>query len=258
MPLRSYPSIPIHLRLKRYFHRSTRRYEGNYYEVLQITTTATQGEVKKAFYALSKAHHPDRNPTDPQASAKFIALSTAYSVLGTPSKRASYDLTILPASQAQSQYSPVQRGSYSSTNPAGGRSPSGLSRRRTRFCGPPPSFHRNGGWGEFAEKRRGASVSPARDKKKQANPAHSETYGELRSNQGYNQLKPDDVTHFDKASHLRTHENQQKRQTRSKRDIEDSEVEYARGIAGPFITVVGILSVGFCLPIALMATVQTS
>ncbi|CCU74422.1 DnaJ protein [Blumeria hordei DH14] len=258
MILRSYPSLPIHPRLLRYFHCSTRRHEGNYYEILQISTTATQGEVKKAFYALSKAHHPDRNPTDPQASAKFIALSTAYSVLGTPSKRASYDLTILPASQTQSQYSPIQRGSYSSTNPAGGRSPSGLSRRRTRFCGPPPSFHRNGGWGEFAEKRRGPASSARKDEKQQANQAHFESNGEVRSGQGYNQLKPDDVTHFDKVSHLRTHENQQKRQTRSKRDIEESEVEYARGIAGPFMTVVGILTVGFCLPMVLIATVQTS
>lgn len=259
MPFRFYPFRPVSLRLQRYFHHSTQRFEGNYYKILQIPTTATPSEVKKAFYALSKTHHPDRNPTDPQASARFIALSDAYAVLGTPSKRASYDLTINPVSHAHSQYSPIQRGSYSSTNPAGGRSPNGLSRRRTRFYGPPPSFHRNGGWGEFSEKRRGASESQHRKAEKpHVRPAQFETSGETRSGPAYNQHKSDDVLHFDKLSHLRTHGNYQKRQARSKREVEESELEYARGIAGPFMTVVGILSVGFCLPMVIMASVQNS
>ncbi|KAI9796607.1 MAG: hypothetical protein M1825_006531 [Sarcosagium campestre] len=142
------------------FHTSSIRLADstNHYETLNLPTTATASEVKKQFYALSKTHHPDRNPSDPTASARFVQISEAYAVLGSPQKRERYDRDIF---RRTTNSPPMYRGSHASTTPtgspgtgpAGGRPASGLSRRRTQFRGPPPSFYRSGGWGAHAEKR---------------------------------------------------------------------------------------------------------
>ncbi|KAJ5610323.1 hypothetical protein N7510_007042 [Penicillium lagena] len=72
-------------------YRPATAHEPNYYEILDIPITATAGEIKKQFYALSLRHHPDRNRTDPNASQRFARISAAYNVLGKASRRASYD-----------------------------------------------------------------------------------------------------------------------------------------------------------------------
>ncbi|ROW00836.1 hypothetical protein VMCG_06534 [Cytospora schulzeri] len=134
-----------------------------HYEILQVHTNAPPSDIKKSFYALSKAHHPDHNQHDPAAGKRFMRISEAYSVLSSAERRARYDRDVLRLHEQGStahththghgHHQHQHRGSYSSTGPAGGRPASGLSRRRGTFHGPPPSFYRNGGWGAHQAKR---------------------------------------------------------------------------------------------------------
>lgn len=63
----------------------------DYYEVLGVSKTASDKDIKKAFRNLAKQYHPDTNPDIPQAEAKFKEINEAYSVLSDPEKRAKYD-----------------------------------------------------------------------------------------------------------------------------------------------------------------------
>lgn len=63
----------------------------NYYERLQISKTATEPEIKKAFRKLSLEFHPDRNQS-PDAQAKFQEINEAYETLSDPNKRRQYDM----------------------------------------------------------------------------------------------------------------------------------------------------------------------
>jgi len=63
----------------------------DYYEVLSVERTASDGEIKTAYRKLAMQYHPDRNPNNPEAEEKFKICSEAYSVLSDPDKRAAYD-----------------------------------------------------------------------------------------------------------------------------------------------------------------------
>ena len=63
----------------------------DYYEILGITKSATEVEIKAAYRKLAIKHHPDKNPGDQEAEEKFKECAEAYSVLSDSSKRASYD-----------------------------------------------------------------------------------------------------------------------------------------------------------------------
>lgn len=63
----------------------------DYYEVLGVSKNADDAEIKKAYRALAKKYHPDMNPDDPQAEAKFKEASEAYAVLSDADKRRQYD-----------------------------------------------------------------------------------------------------------------------------------------------------------------------
>ncbi len=61
------------------------------YDVLGVSRKATDAEIKKAFRALAKKHHPDARGNDPKAVKRFQEISGAYELLGDKEKRAQYD-----------------------------------------------------------------------------------------------------------------------------------------------------------------------
>jgi len=63
----------------------------DYYEVLGVPRNAGDAQLKSAYRKLALAHHPDRNPNDPEAAERFKEASEAYAVLCDPEKRARYD-----------------------------------------------------------------------------------------------------------------------------------------------------------------------
>ncbi len=63
----------------------------NYYEVLGISRKASADEIKKSYRKLALKHHPDRNPNDDEAEARFKEVSEAYEVLSNPGKKSKYD-----------------------------------------------------------------------------------------------------------------------------------------------------------------------
>ena len=85
----------------------------DYYKVLGIQRNASQDEIKKAFRKLARKHHPDVNPGDKKAEARFKEINEAYEVLSDPEKRQKYD-TLGPNWQEQFGF-----GSGAGTGPFG-------------------------------------------------------------------------------------------------------------------------------------------
>src|SRR5215218_4172686 len=63
----------------------------DFYEVLGVGKTADEKELKAAYRKQAKQFHPDANPGDKTAEAKFKEISEAYDVLKDPQKKAAYD-----------------------------------------------------------------------------------------------------------------------------------------------------------------------
>jgi molecular chaperone DnaJ len=63
----------------------------DHYEVLGVSKSATPDEIKAAFRKLAQQHHPDKNPDDPKAAARFKEINASYQVLSDPQRRAMYD-----------------------------------------------------------------------------------------------------------------------------------------------------------------------
>ncbi len=63
----------------------------DYYEVLGVSKSATQDEIKKSYRQMALKYHPDKNPGNKEAEDKFKEAATAYEVLSNTEKRAKYD-----------------------------------------------------------------------------------------------------------------------------------------------------------------------
>lgn len=63
----------------------------DYYEILEVSKDASDSDLKKAYRRLAMKYHPDRNPGDEEAEARFKEIKEAYEVLSDPQKRQAYD-----------------------------------------------------------------------------------------------------------------------------------------------------------------------
>lgn len=74
----------------------------NHYEVLGVSQTATDAEIKSAFRKKAKQYHPDVNQGDAASEAKFKQVNEAYEILKDSQKRAHYDYTLTPKPRGSS------------------------------------------------------------------------------------------------------------------------------------------------------------
>jgi molecular chaperone DnaJ len=63
----------------------------DYYQILGVNRNASEKEIKQAYRRLARKHHPDLNPGDKSAEARFKEMNAAYQVLSDPEKRKKYD-----------------------------------------------------------------------------------------------------------------------------------------------------------------------
>jgi len=80
------------------------------YEVLGVSKSASEADIKKAFRALAKKHHPDKHAGDAAAQKKFQEISAAYDILGDKDKRAQYDAGAIGPDGAARGFDPRQGG----------------------------------------------------------------------------------------------------------------------------------------------------
>jgi DnaJ-class molecular chaperone len=89
------------------------------YEILGVTKSASEAEIKKAFRALAKKHHPDKHAGDANAQKKFQEISGAYDILGDKDKRTKFDAGEIDAAGNPRGFDPRQGGGFNS-GPFGG------------------------------------------------------------------------------------------------------------------------------------------
>ncbi len=63
----------------------------DYYKILGVERNSSDDEIKKAYRKMAMQFHPDKNPNNPEAEAKFKEAAEAYDVLSTPDKKSNYD-----------------------------------------------------------------------------------------------------------------------------------------------------------------------
>ena len=63
----------------------------DYYDILGLSKSASDSEIKSSYRKLAMKYHPDRNPGDKKAEEKFKEISESYEILKDPQKKAAYD-----------------------------------------------------------------------------------------------------------------------------------------------------------------------
>jgi len=84
---------------------------GDPYAVLGVRTDASRRDIARAYRRAVQRAHPDAQPHDPQAAARFRALTDAYELLGHPDRRADYDRGRLAAEAGRTGTRPRRPGS---------------------------------------------------------------------------------------------------------------------------------------------------
>ena len=64
----------------------------DYYDILGVSKGSSESEIKKAYRKLALKYHPDKNPGNKEAEAKFKEVNEAYSTLSDDAKRQQYDM----------------------------------------------------------------------------------------------------------------------------------------------------------------------
>src|ERR1700678_91310 len=80
------------------------------YEVLGVSKTASEAEIKKAFRNLAKKHHPDTKGGDTAAQKRFQEISAAYDIVGDKEKRTKFDQGEIDANGNPRGFDPGARG----------------------------------------------------------------------------------------------------------------------------------------------------
>jgi DnaJ-class molecular chaperone len=89
------------------------------YEVLGVAKGASEADIKKAFRALAKKHHPDKHAGDAAAKKKFQEISAAYDILGDKDKRAQFDAGAIGPDGNPRGFDPRQGGGFRQGSPFG-------------------------------------------------------------------------------------------------------------------------------------------
>ncbi|XP_038669794.1 uncharacterized protein LOC119974716 [Scyliorhinus canicula] len=88
-----------------------------YYDILKISPSATQSQIKSAYYKQSLLYHPDKNAGSEEAALRFTQINEAYSVLGSVNLRKKYDRGILTPADLQSGKRPAEKAHAARTQP---------------------------------------------------------------------------------------------------------------------------------------------
>ncbi|KAM7399236.1 hypothetical protein PAMP_018522 [Pampus punctatissimus] len=142
-----------------------------YYDILKVTPSATQSQIKTAYYKQSFIYHPDKNPGSKEATQRFSEISEAYTVLGNISLRRKYDRGILSQSDVQSAGRPSSKEAPSKST----GSPQQHQQRARRFsqAGQKPMFDFDAfyqaHYGEQLQRERDMKARKQRMEEKQKN-----------------------------------------------------------------------------------------
>ncbi|XP_015230130.1 PREDICTED: dnaJ homolog subfamily C member 30-like [Cyprinodon variegatus] len=118
------PGSPHFITVRNYSGNGSRseplyRTKTGYYDILEVSPTATQAQIKTAYYKQSFTYHPDRNSGSEEATVRFSEISEAYMVLGNKGLRKKYDRGLLSLSDLTTRARPSTGGSVEQQ--AGGR-----------------------------------------------------------------------------------------------------------------------------------------